>query len=217
MKTCLKSIEQQTFQDFEVIIVDGSSTDGTPNYLKKLQYPFRVLCEPDDGVYDAMNKGIVLAQGEWLYFMGCDDRLYSKMVLENIFTKTINDNVDLILGRIQYYQADMDKVLYKSKKGILKAQLNHVIWFRNITHHQATFYRVNLFRNKLFETKYPVLSDYHKNIYLSFCGANGISKNLNYSVFKEEIILKCESSTYLLFPLYFFVSLFKLVVRFLFK
>ena len=83
----LSSIVVQSYQNFEVLIIDGLSTDSTIDIAKKHQKVFpniKIKSEKDNGIYDAMNKGIALAKGEWLYFMGSDDSLYNDDVLNQI-------------------------------------------------------------------------------------------------------------------------------------
>ena len=84
-RTC-KSIVNQTWQDFEWIVVDGGSIDGTVEVLKKYQDRMSVLIsEPDNGLYNAMNKGIVHAKGEWLNFMNGGDEYAVTDALERVF------------------------------------------------------------------------------------------------------------------------------------
>ena len=89
----LNSIATQTFNNVEVIIMDGGSTDNTLDILNeyKDQIPNIVVnTEKDDGIYDAMNKGINKATGSWLYFMGSDDVFHDNNALERL-VNTIND------------------------------------------------------------------------------------------------------------------------------
>src|SRR5882757_1386619 len=86
LEDTIRSVAGQTFRDFEFLIVDGGSKDATIDIIKK--YPDTVtrwISEPDKGVYDAMNKGIRLAEGEWLYFLGSDDTFQDSGVLEGFF------------------------------------------------------------------------------------------------------------------------------------
>lgn len=86
----LDSIICQTFTNWEVLIMDGISTDDTLKMAQSYNDSrIRIYSEPDNGIYDAMNKGINKANGEWLYFLGSDDCLFSKDVLSNIFNHNI--------------------------------------------------------------------------------------------------------------------------------
>lgn len=85
IERCLESIWRQTSQDFELIVIDAVSTDGTVEFLKanteKIDY---WVSEPDRGVYQAWNKALSKARGEWICFLGADDWLFSADVLEKI-------------------------------------------------------------------------------------------------------------------------------------
>ena len=92
------SVINQTYPNVEYIIIDGGSTDGTVDIIKK--YADKItywVSEPDKGIYDAMNKGIELATGEWINFMNAGDSFYSFSILELIFGQTIFSN-DIIYG-----------------------------------------------------------------------------------------------------------------------
>ena len=85
-RTC-QSIVNQTWQNFEWIVIDGGSTDGTVDILKKYSDRINILVsEPDKGIYNAMNKGIKLSHGEWLNFMNGGDRFTSNDVLKEVFS-----------------------------------------------------------------------------------------------------------------------------------
>src|SRR4249920_3431468 len=84
----LDSILSQTFTDFEIILTDGVSKDDTIAIAESYNDSrLKIHSEPDKGVYDAMNKGMSLATGKWLYFIGSDDYLYNDEVLQTISQK----------------------------------------------------------------------------------------------------------------------------------
>ena len=77
IKRAIDSIAEQTYDNIEYIVVDGGSTDGTVDILRQhSNVVTRFISEPDKGIYDAMNKGVKMATGDWIYFLGCDDYLY---------------------------------------------------------------------------------------------------------------------------------------------
>jgi glycosyltransferase involved in cell wall biosynthesis len=83
---CLKSVHSQTHKNIEHIVIDGASTDGTIDLIKKYADKgwITYLSEPDRGVYDAMTKGVNLAKGEYIYFLNTDDKFFDDLVVEDV-------------------------------------------------------------------------------------------------------------------------------------
>lgn len=162
LKETFQSIEQQTFRDFEVVVKDGGSKDGSVEQLmneKKelLESPvapyLKVIVRKDTGIYDAMNQAVAMAAGEYILFLNCGDKLYDEKVLEKIAT-VINEKPDSGI-----YYGDT----FCEKPGDLVAAPRTITGFtcyRNIPCHQACFYHRDLFENKLFETDYRIRADY---------------------------------------------------------
>jgi glycosyltransferase involved in cell wall biosynthesis len=97
LEETILSVINQTYTNIEYIIIDGASTDGTLDIVRK--YEDRIdywISEPDKGIYDAMNKGIDLAAGEWINFMNSGDGFYANTVLQTIFEHSIE--ADVIYG-----------------------------------------------------------------------------------------------------------------------
>lgn len=157
---CILSVANQTYKEIEHIIVDGSSTDGTLGIVKKYaqEYPhIRWVSAEDRGAYEAMNSGIDIARGDWIYFLGADDILSDDKVLDNVFVgqKRIVDNSDFIYGNV--FWGDTGKV-YDGYFDIPK------LYGKNICH-QAIFVRKGVFdRIGKFLTEYIALADWHFNI-----------------------------------------------------
>ncbi|MDE2417530.1 MAG: glycosyltransferase [Burkholderiales bacterium] len=103
LKQCIDSVASQTFRDIELIVVDGGSTDGTVGLLvanaSKLSY---WISEPDKGIYDAWNKGLQHATGDWILFLGSDDYLYDERVLESMVPhlETLPSNIRIAYGQV---------------------------------------------------------------------------------------------------------------------
>lgn len=156
---CLDSIIQQEFDGVEVLIVDGLSNDNSLDIVRAYQDKhdwIRLISEKDDGIYDAMNKGVRNASGAWLYFLGSDDVLHSNNVLKSIFGKSdLSEKYDLIYGNVIFKHSG------KRYDGKFDA---YRLIEKNICH-QAIFYRKELFEKiGLYQTKYIVLADYVFNI-----------------------------------------------------
>ena len=90
LKYTYKTIKDQGFSDFEWIVVDGNSQDGTKEWLEKVNAN-KWVSEKDKGIYDAMNKGIEMATGEYLVFMNSGDGFYSDSVLQQVSEKINTD------------------------------------------------------------------------------------------------------------------------------
>ena len=85
VERCIESVSAQTFDNYEYIVVDGASTDGTAEFLNSHKELFSVLIsEPDTGIYNAWNKALKHARGEWILFLGADDVLADKDVLGDV-------------------------------------------------------------------------------------------------------------------------------------
>lgn len=155
----LKSIFEQTFKNFEVLVMDGMSSDSTLEVVLKYKDKFPkiiVTSKKDKGIYDAMNQGIKIAKGNWLYFMGSDDSFYSSKVLENIVEKIKeNNNQDVLYGN----------VVSSRFNGVYDGEFTYSkLMGKNICH-QAIFLNENVFKKTgKFDLKYKVLADWDHNI-----------------------------------------------------
>jgi glycosyltransferase involved in cell wall biosynthesis len=111
--TALRSVDAQTYPDLEHIIVDGASRDDTLRIVESFPQPWRrVMSEPDDGIYDAMNKGILLAIGDVIGFINSDDFYASSDVLDRVAAAFEDPTVDACYGDLCYVrQNDRTKVI----------------------------------------------------------------------------------------------------------
>lgn len=152
----LKSVLDQEFRNFEICIVDGGSSDDTLACIEAVinsDPRVRVISEKDDGIYDAMNKGIRMSKGQWLYFLGSDDRLNDPSVLTQVW-QTLENTKDLFL----YGNVWMNGRIYDGKFTLEK------LLSKNISH-QGIFYSVSLF-DKLgyYNTSFQLHADWDFNI-----------------------------------------------------
>ena len=99
---CLESISAQTFNAIEHIVVDGASTDRTLDRVKEISPGSIIISEPDNGIYDALNKGISLARGDVIGLLHGDDRFSSAHVVEKIMLAMENEQFDGIYGDLKY-------------------------------------------------------------------------------------------------------------------
>ncbi len=158
----IESVLQQTYRYKELIVVDGMSTDGTLGKLKSYgPLISKLICEPDAGIYDAMNKGIASSTGAWLLFLGADDTLAHHDILSEIFDRKLVDirnEFDLIYGGGYCNGA------------VLRNSFNWRILKGNSLNHQCVFYRRTLFTKYRYDTSYRIAGDYKLNIQLYIDG-----------------------------------------------
>lgn len=157
IKIALESILDQTYQNFEVLIMDCLSTDGTVDLVKSFEDErIRIFSETDNGIYDAMNKGISKAKGEWIYFLGSDDYLISPSILHEVNEFIIKNNAtDFVYGN----------VIWGKSHTVYDGQFNlHKLFERNICH-QGIFIKKKIVEElTCFNIIYPVLADYDLNV-----------------------------------------------------
>ncbi len=186
LQKTIKSVINQSFKDIEYIIIDGGSTDGSVDVIKKHEkYIDYWISEPDNGIYNAMNKGILVANGEYLLMLNSGDYLISKNILNQAFFKKWES--DIIYGDVLWH--------YNGK--IFESDFNEKLTFQffrnNAICHQSTFIRKSLHNLiGLYDENCEIVSDWkfillaickynisYKRISLviSVCGCDGISWN----------------------------------------
>ena len=115
IKRCIKSIQNQSFKNIQHIIIDGNSSDNTLSIINKYKDKISIiLSEEDDGIWDAMNKGIDLARGDIIGFLNADD-FYYENALETVDKYFKNNEIDFLFGSVQKY-----KLLYGFNPSIIK-------------------------------------------------------------------------------------------------
>ena len=155
-KTIL-SVINQTYPDIEYIIIDGGSTDGTVDVIKKYADHISYwVSEPDKGIYDAMNKGIKAATGEWINFMNAGDCFVNSMVVQQMVGE-IDSGIRILRGNIIRVYSN-----FKIKAvGVTKQDPGLIDMFDNTFHHQACFVQRSLFNDYgLYSTEYELCSDW---------------------------------------------------------
>lgn len=138
LERTIRSISQQTSLDYEHIIIDGNSTDGSKDVIEKHQDNFSYsVSEPDNGIYHAMNKGIHKAQGAYIIFMNSGDMFYSNDSIE-VFHKNVGKE-DFIYFDVQLVKND-STTIFKTDEALSFSMLRERMPF-----HQATFIKKELF------------------------------------------------------------------------
>jgi glycosyltransferase involved in cell wall biosynthesis len=150
------SVITQTYKNVEYIIIDGGSTDGTLNIIKRYASNIsKWISEPDKGIYDAMNKGIAMATGDLVAFLNSDD-WYNDDAIEYVANQAESSNAEIFCYEVNVWEGD---VLQKSRSNLTKDIAN--LRIRMIFNHQGVFAKRKLFEEfGLFNTKYIIASDY---------------------------------------------------------
>lgn len=112
IKDALHSVANQTYKNVEHIVIDGGSTDGTLDVLKASKSVSKLVSEKDNGIYDALNKGIALASGDVIGFLHSDDIFANNQVVEKIAKAFQEKHIDTLYSDLQYVQKqDVSKVV----------------------------------------------------------------------------------------------------------
>lgn len=149
LERTIKSVISQTFHDYEFIIIDGGSTDGSVNIIEKYeQYINYWISERDGGIYPGMNKGLRQAKGEYVNFMNGGDSYHSADVLERIFS--LDTNADIITGA--HYGSPHPNV---GENGISLLSL-----YTGAVDHQASFIRREVALRHPYDENYKIVSDW---------------------------------------------------------
>ncbi|MBR1771023.1 MAG: glycosyltransferase [Lachnospiraceae bacterium] len=154
LRQTVDSILAQFYTDYQIIVKDGGSTDGS---LEKLPADERIVlyAQKDSGIYDAMNQAVQKAQGAYIIFMNCGDTFYDEKVLEKAAACAARETGEQPLVLYGDTYGAKNKVLIASPK-----QIDGSACYRNIPCHQSCFYAAQLCKEKPYDTRYRIRADY---------------------------------------------------------
>lgn len=167
LRDIIESILHQTHKDIDYIVIDGASSDGSVELLREYEPKFdgrmRWVSEPDKGLYDAMNKGIRAASGDFVLFLNADDVFADYDVLSDVAEFIgLHPEADVIYGNsVQVFEYGS----YQVRPG--QAYLNHKMCIS----HQATFVRTELLRSHPFDTRFRYAADFEQLSHFYLSGA----------------------------------------------
>lgn len=188
LQRTIDSVVGQSFTDYEWIVIDGGSTDGSRELIERYADHFAYWCsEPDKGIYNAMNKGIGHAKGDWFLFLNSGDWLYGNDVLQKVFP--VPNDADILYGDVMYHWPDKRGMEIDEKP----ENLSLYFFYKDTLCHQATFYKKGIFDNHKYNEEFRICADWALYIqllqegyhfkHLPFCVANfaqdGISTHLD--------------------------------------
>lgn len=179
IKKTIESVLQQSYPAVEYVVVDGRSTDSTWSTIQKFEDRIDMaISEPDEGIYDAMNKAARLASGEWIIFMNAGDTFADAEVLSR-FTEAFAGDADVILGGVeQVLVDDIGERRFTQMPG-----LPDDLWIQMPTSHQSVFVRRTHLLTHPFDTSYRWCADQHQLLRLYAAGKKFRRKDSIVSVF----------------------------------
>lgn len=190
IKPLIASINSQSYSSFEVIVIDGESSDSTPQLARNIRNS-TIINHAPKGVYNAINKGLDYASGEWIYIIGADDRLASNAVLKSFDGISKLNNLDIIGG----------DVISNFPRRIHTSKLSFKSLLINTLHGQGCFYRRSIFNSFRFREDLIALSDYELTLLcfmtkkrfkrlpmlVAICGNRGLSNSLPLMIQFSEV------------------------------
>lgn len=158
IRRTIESILEQSYTNYEYLVIDGVSQDETLNIVKSYINVFRaknisllLISEKDKGIYDAMNKAIDLATGDWINFMNADDSFYNSKSLKSVFDQHL-EGCDVVYGNCVRLDGQDEYPMKANPPETLPKQMPFM--------HQAVFVRSKLCRKYKFDLNYKLCADY---------------------------------------------------------
>ena len=156
---CIDSIVNQTYKNYELIIIDGNSTDNTIGIIKGYGKAIsKLISEKDSGIYDAWNKGVKIAEGEWITFLGSDDFFYSTALFDYVdFINSLNEtDLEFVSSKMHLVNGN-DKIIKPLGLPWSWEQCR----LENVIAHPGSLHNKSLFTNfGLFNTDFKICGDY---------------------------------------------------------
>lgn len=186
----IKSVISQDYKDLEYIIIDGASTDGTLDVIREYQkqFPIILVSEKDEGIYDAMNKGINLATGDYLNFMNSGDCFFEKNTITKVAPSL--DSNDIVYGNTE--------IVYTNFKTTKNEPTPKKLWMGRIPH-QSAFIKSDIMKKHLYNKANKLVADLEFFMKVYFTGGkikkinqivssfakNGITEKMDKQVIKD--------------------------------
>ncbi|MBU1833736.1 MAG: glycosyltransferase [Gammaproteobacteria bacterium] len=155
LEPTIESVVSQSFRDVEYLIIDGGSKDRTLEIATKFcgKGLDDLVSEPDSGIYDAMNKGVKRAQGQWVLFLNAGDFFVTEQVIERIFSRKIPSDTEVLYGNHILLYGD-------GRERLIKAGRAKDLWKGSQFCHQSAFVRRELLVENMFSLERRLAADY---------------------------------------------------------
>jgi glycosyltransferase involved in cell wall biosynthesis len=196
LQNTFKSVFNQTFENFQFIVIDGGSNDGSLSLIEQNKEKIAYwISEADSGVYHAMNKGLAKATGKYCIFLNSGDYIYNSNVLEKV-SNLIFDNSVLVYGLIEWENLNQH---WNPKRDLKDFEMA----FDSLIPHQSCFFRTDIIKKMGgYKEDFKVISDWglmieillnkyqtqKLDLIISICENQGISSSLVHLIRKERIL-----------------------------
>lgn len=213
-KTIL-SVKNQTFKNYEHLIIDGKSSDGTVELIKKYSKKIRLYIKKDKSLYEAINRGIAISKGEIIFLIHSGDFFADDNILEKV-NRIFKKKIDLLSGNIQFYKEEEKKIV--RDWSIKLDKFNNTNFFK--VPHTSLFIKKNLFNKiKNYSTNYKISSDldfliklsklksnfYYFNQNIIYMKTGGLSTSANKIILRYKEDIKILYKHFGLFFLFIFI------------
>lgn len=162
IKRTLESILAQTYTDFEYLIIDGNSSDKTLEIINSYKkrfinkgIRFRLISEPDKGIYDAMNKGVKYAKGRWIQFFNAGTDFFDSNVLSNVVLELYDSNCDVVYGDFLRVPMNGRVNVFNDTSNILNLEKGMML------SHESTFFLRETHKIYPYNTRINIVADYN--------------------------------------------------------
>jgi glycosyltransferase involved in cell wall biosynthesis len=180
IKRCIESVSRQNYP-VEHILIDGNSTDSTIEIAKDCKSINRIISEPDKGIYDAMNKGLKLADGEIIGFLNADDLLADQNCISSLISVFSQNKVEAVFGNIEFFDSTPEKSCLRkyATPGFKPWWLK----FGIMPPHLGTYLKRSVFQKYgNFRLGYTIAADYEFFVRIFY------KNNIKYSYMNETIV-----------------------------
>jgi len=155
----ISSVANQTYPNIELIVIDGSSQDSTVDILRAhAEHIAYWVSEPDSGIYDAWNKGLAVANGEWIAFLGCDDLYYPTAIKDYVEYIALhkNEDLDFVSSRIELVSSDLQPIKVVGERWTWEVFRKNM----SVAHPGALHSRKFFTKYGMFDSRYRMAGDY---------------------------------------------------------
>lgn len=173
IEACIQSVINQDYKNIEHIVIDGGSTDGTIDVIKQYEDKIKVcISEPDDGVYDAINKGICISSGDIIGILHSDDIYIDEHVISNVVREFSKDNVDSVYADLVYVERNnLKNVVRYYDSSVFEISKFVYGW---MPAHPTCFIKKDIYEKYgFYKTDYIIAADYE--LLVRFYAKHGVS------------------------------------------